>query len=92
MGIVTVLLERADAEWLFERVRNANNSASFEGVAVGAHALNAEAALTAALSYSVHNPHADFVHVQGENLAGNGTTDGLTASTDAEAAASIKEA
>lgn len=36
------------------------------------------------------NPHADFGHVQGENLAGNSTTDGLTAATDAEAAASIK--
>lgn len=38
----------------------------------------------------VNNPHADFGHVQGENLAGNGTTDGLPAASDAEAAASIK--
>lgn len=52
----------------------------------------AEMALIAAIGQAsiAHNPHKDFGHVQGENLAGNGTTDGLPAASDAEAAASIK--
>lgn len=86
--MLVIYMERDVAEWLLQRIQQANNAAPPHKTAEAA-----EMALVAAIGQAsiAHNPHRDFGHVQGENLAGNGTTDGgFPAATDAEAAASIK--
>lgn len=86
--MLVIYMERATVEWLLQRIQAANSAP----VKTPKIAIDAEMALTAAIGQAsiAHNPHKAFGHVQGENLAGNGTTDGLTSATDQEAVESIK--